>query len=120
MGEGQRRTYLTGETVRQTKYFYALRPLLACLFLLEHCGPVPMRFFALVDATSVPADVQEAMRDLLRNKRLASEAAEAQRLPVLDAWIDGTLETLRTRLPAAVSQLDMAQLDRFFRRAIGG
>ncbi|MBI2736951.1 MAG: nucleotidyltransferase domain-containing protein [Rhodospirillales bacterium] len=120
MAKGQRRTYLTGETVRQKKYFYAVRPLLACLFLLDHRGPVPMRFFDLVDATSIPVDVQQVLGDLLRNKRLANEKSEAQRLPVLDSWIDKTLETLRTSLPAAVPPFDMAQLDRFFRRAIAG
>ncbi len=120
MAKGQRRTHLTGETVRQKKYFYAVRPLLACLFLLDHRGPVPMRFFDLVDATTVPVGVREVLQELLHSKRLASEKSEAQRLPVLDGWIDTTLETLRTRLPAEVSPFDMTRLDHFFRRTIAG
>ena len=45
MARGQRRTYLMGETVRQKKYFYAVRPLLACQYLLAERNVVPMRFF---------------------------------------------------------------------------
>ena len=120
MAEGQRRAYLSGETVRQKKYFYAVRPLLACLHLLEHRTVVPMRFFDLVGAVPVPADVREVLEDLLRAKRQASEVAESTRLPVLDKWIDETIESLRSRRPDAAATADMASLDDFFRSAIGG
>ena len=79
-----------------------------------------MRFFDLVDAAAIPVAVRQALEDLQRNKRLASEKSEAQRLPLLDGWIDKTLESLRTSLPAAVPPFDMVQLDHFFRRAIAG
>ena len=119
MARGQRRAYLMGETVRQKKYFYAVRPLLACQYLLAHRRIVPMRFFDLVDAAEPPADVRETLVELLRAKRQASEAAEAQRLPVLDRWIDQTLEALEARTPEAVAAMDRAPLERFFRSAIG-
>jgi len=116
---GQRRTYLTGETVRQKKYFYAVRPLLACQYLLAHRGAVPMRMFDLVDAVSPPAELREALVELLRIKRAASEAAEAARSPVLDRWIDRTLDELAARAPEPVAPADRAPLERFFRIAIG-
>ena len=119
MARGQRRAYLGGETVRQKKYFYAVRPLLACLYLLEHRGLVPMRFHELIDAVGVPAAVRAALDELLHTKRLASEAAESGRLPVLDAWIDSTIELLRTREPPVAPRFDMARLDAFFRSAVG-
>jgi uncharacterized protein len=120
MAKGQCRTHLTGETVRHKKYFHAVRPLLACLFLLDHGGPVPMRFLDLVDAAAVPVAVREVLDELLHNKRRGSERREAPRLPVLDDWIDTTLDALRSSLPAAVPPFDMGQLDRLFRRVIAG
>ena len=119
MARGQRRTYLMGETVRQKKYFYAVRPLLACQYLLAERNVVPMRFFDLVDAVAPPAEVRETLVELLRAKRTASEAAEAQRLPVLDLWIEQSLEAFEARTPEPVAPADRAPLERFFRSAIG-
>ena len=119
MAHGQRRTYLMGETVRQKKYFYAVRPLLACQYLLAERNVVPMRFFDLVDAVAPPAEVRETLVELLRAKRAASEAAEAQRLPVLDLWIEQSLEAFEARAPEPVAAADRAPLERFFRSAIG-
>ncbi len=114
MAKGQRRAYLGGETVRQKKYFYAVRPLLACLVLLERCDPIPMRFFDLVDAASIASDVREALAELLHNKRAASEASLSARLPVLDRWIDDTMGMLQSRQPDPSPPVDMTRLDGFF------
>jgi uncharacterized protein len=119
MARGQRRTYLLGESVRQKKYFYAVRPLLACRYLLAHRSIVPMRFFDLMDAVAPPAEVRDTLVEMLRTKRQASEAAEAQRLPVLDRWIEQSLEALDARAPEPVAAADPAPLERFFRSAIG-
>ena len=119
MARGQRQTYLMGEMVRQKKYFYAVRPLLACRYLLAERNVVPMRLFDLVDAVVPPAEVHEALVELLRAKRTASEAAEAQRLPVLDRWIEQSLEALEARAPDSVAPANRAPLEQFFRSAIG-
>jgi predicted nucleotidyltransferase/uncharacterized protein YndB with AHSA1/START domain len=119
MARGQRRTYLAGETVRQKKYFYAVRPLLACQYLLAHGAVVPMRFFDLVDAVSPPIHLREALVDLLRAKRNTNEAVEGGRLPILDRWIDSTLADLESRVPAPVSVPDREPVERFFRDALG-
>ena len=80
---------------------------------------VPMRLFDLVDAVVPPAEVHEALVELLRAKRTASEAAEAQRLPVLDRWIEQSLEALEARAPDSVAPANRAPLEQFFRSAIG-
>lgn len=119
MARSQRRTYLTGEAVRQKKYFYAVRPLFACQYLLAHRDAVPMRFFDLVDAVVPPPEVRATLVELLRSKRTLSEAAEAGRLPVLDDWIDRTLAELESRMPEPRAPRDRGALDAFFRTAIG-
>ncbi len=49
MAHGNFREYLKGETVWIKKYFYMLRPVLACKWIEQDLGPVPMEFEALVD-----------------------------------------------------------------------
>ena len=41
--------YLKGETVKLKKYFYVLRPLLACKWILAESTPPPMLFKTLMD-----------------------------------------------------------------------
>jgi predicted nucleotidyltransferase len=50
MAEGNYREFLKGETVLLKKYFYVLRPLLACLHILSDGTPPPMEFEALLNA----------------------------------------------------------------------
>ncbi len=42
MAEGNYRDYLRGEMVRAKKYFYVLRPILACKWILEKGTPPPI------------------------------------------------------------------------------
>jgi predicted nucleotidyltransferase len=49
MAQGNARGYLKGDIVRLKKYFYVLRPLLACKWIEQGRGPVPMEFQTLVD-----------------------------------------------------------------------
>ena len=48
MAEGNYREYLQGEIVRAKKYFYVLRPVLACRWILDRGTPPPMLFSELI------------------------------------------------------------------------
>lgn len=48
MAEGNYREYLQGEIVRVKKYFYVLRPVLACRWILDRGTPPPMLFSELI------------------------------------------------------------------------
>ena len=55
------REYLKGETVRLKRYFYVLRPLLACKWILAEGTPPPMLFRSLAEKyldDSVKPDVE--------------------------------------------------------------
>lgn len=53
MARGNYGEYLQGETVRFKKYLYALRPLLATLWVEQGRAVAPIRFSDLVDALVV-------------------------------------------------------------------
>lgn len=67
MADGNYREYLQGEMVRAKKYFYVLRTLLACRWILRTNTPPPMLFSELA-AADLPAHLNEFVQDLLRIK----------------------------------------------------
>ena len=66
------RNYLQGETVLPKKYFYALRPILACRWALEQKSPPPVLFSRLVEA-ELPGSLGPAVEHLLLNQFLLAE-----------------------------------------------
>ena len=50
MAEGNYREFLRGDMVKAKKYFYVLRPILACLWILEKGTPPPMLFSELLES----------------------------------------------------------------------
>ena len=80
------REFLQGETVRYKKYLYALRPLLACKFIVERETQPPVDFNRLVEAVA-PDDLLPAIDRLLEAKSHMCEKDEGPRIPQIDAFI---------------------------------
>jgi predicted nucleotidyltransferase len=77
---------LRGETVRLKKYFYALRPLLAAGWILEHRTVPPMEFAPL--RTLIREDgVQQAIDDLLERKQASDEKTLIPPVAILQDFI---------------------------------
>lgn len=90
---GNYREYLKGERVRLKKYFYVLRPILACHWILHFGTPPPMRFSDLAEAELQPA-LRPVVGRLLELKASTSEVGEGPRIDALNAYIDEQLEAL--------------------------
>ena len=107
------REYLRGELVRLKKYLYVLRPLMACLWIEQQRGPVPMRFQELVDVIVSDAALKTAIEALLVIKRRASEAELGAPMPVINCFIEFHLERLASvAAPAMPEDLHFTILDR--------
>jgi hypothetical protein len=89
-----RKKYLAGEQISRKKYLYALRPLLACRWLEQGLGPVPMEFETLLGTVVEDRGMAREMEALLDAKRRGFEQGHGERLPVLDIFIDGELARL--------------------------
>jgi predicted nucleotidyltransferase len=61
---GNYREYLKGETVRLKKYFYVVRPILACKWILSKNCPPPMLFSELIKSELEP-EMQPIIEKLL-------------------------------------------------------
>ena len=87
------REYLKGETVRLKKYFYVLRPLLACKWILAEGTPPPMLFSTLMNRY-LDADMMPDVKKLLDQKRNIPEIGEGKRLDRINNYLERNIEEL--------------------------
>ena len=103
MAKNNCRSYLERETIKAKRYFYILRPLLACRWILERRSPVPMRFSELVES-QLPPELRPVVEELVRRKRETPELGEIPNIPALDAYIRAEFEELHRRIEAEPEQ----------------
>ncbi|SFU89225.1 nucleotidyltransferase domain-containing protein [Butyrivibrio sp. INlla21] len=111
--------YLTGEKVRYKKYFYALRPLLAAMYIEENHVAPPVLFDDLLKL-DIPEKLWLAIDELLEIKKRTTEKEENPQLPVIQEFI----ETEVSRQKEIANSLaddhnkDWSALDELFRKII--
>lgn len=121
MARGNFREYLKTDVVWRKKYFYLLRPLLACRWIDLSLGPVPMEFEALLDATGIEPDVRAAIDRLLAEKRAGDELGRGPADPVLNGFIRQEFERHeKAPAPERGRPPDLEPLNVLFRSAIEG
>lgn len=111
--------HLRGPQVRHKKYFYALRPLLACRWIEQGLGPVPMEFARLVSAASLASSTMSAIDRLLEEKRSGLERNAGAPVPELQEWIEAELSrTAHIDLVAQPVAAEVGALNDVFRRVL--
>jgi predicted nucleotidyltransferase len=121
MAQGNIREYLKGDRVWVKKYFYVLRPLLACRWIEAGLGVVPMEFRKLVDGVSLNDDLRQAIERILVDKLAGREMDDGPRVPVFHEFFDQEmprLESIAESVPAGPKP-DHELLDHVFRRLVG-
>lgn len=93
------REFLKGETVRLKKYFYVVRPLLACKWILDKKCPPPMLFTDLAEA-GLELEMKQIIDELLQLKMNTPEMGEGKRIDRLNEYIDENLVSLKTVIDA--------------------
>ena len=89
------RTYLKEETVKTKKYFYVLRPVLACRWILDRRTPPPMLFSDLMKTELPPALIPET-ENLLDLKMNSPEIKTIPRIVTLNCYLDESIEEIRS------------------------
>lgn len=84
-------SYLQDEKVKYKKYFYALRPLLACKYIEEHHCPPPVLFDDLLNLT-LPDQLRNGIDGLLKIKKITDEKDLNPQIPVIYEFIKNELE----------------------------
>lgn len=107
----------TGQ-VKLKRYFYALRPALACLWIVEKQSVPPMEFESL-RVMITDAKVQNAIDELLVIKKDAVEKALIAPVPLLNEWLSDALDWCKERIPTLSSEKKYSDaLNNIFRKYI--
>jgi predicted nucleotidyltransferase len=118
MAQGNYREYLQGEQVWLKKYFYVLRPVLACLWIEQGHGIVPMEFLTLVERVLDDGELKTAIQELLRRKKAADELDRGPRIPVISDFLDRELTRLAEKQAPPATRTSTEDLDRAFRQCL--
>ncbi len=115
MAEGNFREYLKGEIVWVKKYFYVLRPILACKWIEAGYGVVPMEFEVLVDRIVTSRELKEAIKELLGRKKGGQELDKGPKIPIIAEFVEAELKRLGSKKPDMNSfRPDTEKLDELF------
>lgn len=120
MGSGNVKDYLQGDVVKMKKYFYVLRPLMACLWIEKYNTPPPMLFQELVDDLVLDKILYDEIAQLLERKKAGEELGLEPKNIVLQEYIDGMVKHIheilvRTETPTAP---DTEKLNVLFRATL--
>lgn len=115
MAAGNYREFLKGDLVKAKKYFYVLRPVLSCRWILDKGSPPPMLFSALAEAELEPDLLPEVDR-LLAMKKNTREIGTIPKIERLNHYLEDSIEQLRSRLQDLPEEADPGweELNRFF------
>ncbi len=119
MADGNYKYYLKSDMVRAKKYFYVLRPVLACRWILERGTPPAMLFSELV-TSQLEVDMRPIVEDLLDLKMSSTEVREIPKIQPLNDYLDRSIADIKER----VQQLEATEnpgwepLNHFFRQML--
>lgn len=124
MARGNARDELSAEQVKLKKYFYVIRPLLAIRWVESGKGVPPVLFEELLHAEA-PAELIEAVTQLLELKKKTPELGTGPRIPLIDNFLKEEFErhgnnfSGQGRPEQAEGKLS-DRLNEVFRQAIAG
>ncbi|AWB43480.1 hypothetical protein DCC85_04075 [Paenibacillus sp. CAA11] len=118
MAKGNYRDYLQGDQVKIKKYFYVLRPILACAWIEQFGSLPPIEFGTLVKAL-IPegSELGEAIEKLLARKKAGEELDMEPRIGPINGYLEAQIiyyEQLAAGMPSGAGDLD-SRLDGEFR-----
>lgn len=97
MASGNYREYLKSDMVKAKKYFYVLRPILACQWILNKGTPPPMLFSALMKS-ELPSELIPEVNRLLELKISSPEVRTIPRIEVINKYIDSSIVEIQQRI----------------------
>lgn len=120
MAEGNYREYLRGSEVKVKKYFYVLRPILACMWIEANNAAPPMEFEELLRSQSLDAGLTAEIDRLLGRKRAGMKMDLEPRIDIVNEFIEAALGHFSSLVRNVVNQPtpDTGVLDELFRESI--
>lgn len=121
MAEGNYKDYLQKDLVRTKKYFYVLRPILACDWIHRTNTMAPMEFNTLVETQVHDPVILEIINHLLAQKTSGEELGEGPRIDPLNQFLEERM-TFHQNLVKTLhkpERLSNDHLNKLFRDILG-
>ncbi|MFS0915834.1 nucleotidyltransferase domain-containing protein [Brevibacillus sp. 179-C 1.1 NHS] len=118
MAKGNFRDYLHGDQVKIKKYFYVLRPILACIWIEKYNANPPIGFERLVSELVTDSSLKDKISELLRRKMAGDELDLEPRIDMLHHFIEEQIERLTVVTSQCTNDLldPTDKLDEVFRK----
>ena len=97
MAEGNYRDYLKSDMVKIKKYFYVLRPVLACKWILHKQTKPPMLFSALMESELEPS-LRLVVKHLLDIKINAPEVKDIPKIEEINNYLDKVMASVHEEI----------------------
>lgn len=120
MAEGNYREYLQGDMVRVKKYFYVLRPILACDWIMETGTMAPTEFHKLLNTQLRNDALKGEVEKLLVRKMNGEELKEEPKIAIINEFLDAKIQQYQTYIKSIDKAIDpdTTKLDELFRLTI--
>ncbi|EAO56060.1 Hypothetical cytosolic protein [Bacillus thuringiensis serovar israelensis ATCC 35646] len=111
------REFLQGENVKLKKYFYVLRPILACKWLEEKTTLPPVEFDRLITELSLERSVLDEIEKLLIKKKAGTELDVGLKIKVLNQFLEEQIHYYQEYVKGIEkgSGIDIESLNTLFR-----
>ncbi|MDF2945589.1 MAG: conserved hypothetical cytosolic protein [Bacillales bacterium] len=116
MADGNYRDYLQGETVKIKKYFYVLRPLMACMWVEKYSTVPPVEFQELLKLDGLNKNLLNQIDKLLIRKMVGEEMSLEKSIPVINEFIEEKLEYYKNYVKTIEEKniVDFSKLNNIF------
>ncbi len=111
--------HLTQDRVKYKKYFYVLRPLLACRWIEEKGCPPPVPFRELMEET-LEHDMRTAVEELMQQKMEMTEGEKGPRKDIVNAYIERKLSYYKQKADSMEDDRngDWTELNKLFIKCV--
>lgn len=92
MAEGNYREYLKGNEVKIKKYFYVLRPIMACMWTERYGTQPPMLFENLMNELELNDDLVSEIEKLLDIKRSGKEIDKHRKVDIINDFLEEKID----------------------------
>ncbi|MFC0272497.1 nucleotidyltransferase domain-containing protein [Metabacillus herbersteinensis] len=116
MAKGNNRDYLQQDIVRIKKYFYVLRPILACMWIQKYQSAPPILFQTLIEDLLEDGEVKNQINQLLRKKKQGEELDRQQKISCLNEFIAEKITEIEDALKNLSHEKNLSthELNEFF------
>ncbi len=107
--------FLQGDNVKYKKYFYVIRPLLACKWIEERQCPPPVLFETLMN-TMLDSKMKDVIDELLEIKATMKESDKGKRIEKLNQYIEDRIVYYKDTIAKRVDDrnTDWRELNKIF------